>query len=232
GGRYLGHERAAQQPGGSGGLAAACLRRAQRAGAGGEKHPGRRRAGILVILVAPRLRDPERAALAGGGAPGQYARPAAAAADAGLLRAREPALEAAQCAALAADARRGRLPRGPARGAGLGAALLRHALEADRRRARAIESIVVALAQLRDAGNLGGPGGGAGVQVAPRAWCGMNCAGWGARDEGALLGARGVRGGRGPGDSRARRRGLRHVRVPALPRRAVAAVLRRGEPRR
>ncbi len=97
--------------------------------------------------------------------------------DAGLLPAREPALEAAQCAALAADARRGRLPRGPARGAGLGAALLRHALEADHRRAGAAESIVVGLAQLRDAEHLGEPGGGAGVQVAPRAWFGMNCAG-------------------------------------------------------
>src|SRR5437016_3982281 len=176
-GRYLRHERAAQQPGGSGGLAAACLRRAQRAGAGGEKHPGRRRAGILVILVAPRLRDPERAALAGGGAPGQYARPAAAAADAGLLRAREPALEAAQCSALAADARRGRLPRGHALGAGLGAALLRHELEADCRSAGAVEDVVVGLAQLRDAEHLGEPGGGPRIQVATRARAGMSKAG-------------------------------------------------------
>src|SRR5439155_842875 len=84
--------------------------------------------------------------LAGGGAPGQYARPAAAAADAGLLPAREPAPEAAQCAALAADARRGRLPRGHARRAGLGAALLRHALEADCRRAGAVEGALVGLA--------------------------------------------------------------------------------------
>src|SRR5437867_3516052 len=146
----------------------------QLAGAGGESRPGRRRAGILV---APRLRDPQRAALAGGGAPGQSARPAAAAADAGLLPAREPALEAAQCAALAADARRGRLPRGHARGAGLGAALLRHALEADCRRAGAVEDVVVGLAQLRDAKHLGELGGGPRIQVAPRARAGMSNAG-------------------------------------------------------
>src|SRR5207244_508123 len=115
------------------------------------------------------LRAPQRAALAGGGAPGQYARPAAAAADAGLLPAREPAPEAAQCAALAADARRGRLPRGHARRASLGAALLRHALEADCRRAGAVEGALVGLAQLRDAEHLGEPGGGPRIQVAPRA---------------------------------------------------------------
>ena len=57
----------------------------------------------------------------------ERARAAAAAAAAGLLPAREPAAAAAERAPVAADARRGRLPRGPARRAGLDPALLRSA---------------------------------------------------------------------------------------------------------
>jgi len=147
-------------------------------------------------------------------------------ADAGLLPAREPALEAAQCAALAADARRGRLPR-DLRAAQAWCALLRHALEAGCRRAGAAEALSSASSASR-------------CRASRRAWSGagfksrrervrdelrgMRCA-----DE-ALFCCSGVRGAVALvilGASR----GLRHVRVPAY-RRAVAAVLRRGEPRR
>ena len=93
------------------------------------------------LLVAPRLGGVGRAAPAGGDSPGRLERAAAAAAAAGLLRAREPAPAPAERAPFAAHARRGRLPRGPARGAGLDPALLRRAQQAGRGRVGAAKQL-------------------------------------------------------------------------------------------
>ena len=124
-------------------------------------------AGGQGVLVAARRGSVGRAAPAGGDAPGRRERGAAAAAAAGLFPAREPAPAPAQRAPVAADARRGRLSRGPARGAGLDPALLRRAQQAGRGRAGAAEAASADLDQLRDADHLGEPGGGARLPVAP-----------------------------------------------------------------
>ena len=118
------------------------------------------------LLVAPRLGGVGRGAPAGGGPPGRLERGAAAAAAAGLLPAREPAPAPAERAPFAADARRGRLPRGPARGAGLDPALLRHAQQADGGRVGAAQAALGHLDQLRDADHLREPGSGARLPVA------------------------------------------------------------------
>jgi hypothetical protein len=88
------------------------------------------------------------------------------AAAAGLVSAREPEAAAAQCAPLAADARRGRLPRGPARGAGLDPALFRCARQGLAGRAGAAQATLLRLGQLRAAEHRRQPRGGARLQVA------------------------------------------------------------------
>ena len=93
------------------------------------------------------------------------------------------------------DARRGRLPRGPARRAGLDPALLRRAQQAGRGRAGAAEAALGDLDQLRDA------------DASPRAWrrcaASSRAATRAPQDEIAVLAAGGVRRG---GGARAARR--------------------------
>ena len=94
-------------------------RRRRRKGGDARAAAGRR------LFRAPGRRSLEGIAPARRGAQGRCARAAAAAAAAGLVPARESEAAAAQRAPRAADARRGGLPRGPARRAGLDPALLR-----------------------------------------------------------------------------------------------------------
>src|SRR4051812_4321632 len=145
-------------------LAAARLRGARRAPGEGSRSARRR----ARLPLAPGQRALERAFAAGGGAPHGLDRAAALAALASLLRAREPAPAPAQCARLAARARRGGLPRGPARLGGMDRALLRPALQAQRRRAGAAEAARRRVDQLRNADHLGEPRRGARLQVASR----------------------------------------------------------------